>query len=180
MSTENTVENVLLDKNTFAKKYCYYTESYNPDYWRDSSRYANHVCKYLCTNTVTDDELKALLKDMHPNECFGYYTYFHDQTLQANDEMWKRILRFNPFGEDIVINAYMVWFDKKDGLLSTKIKEYPSQFNKFLTILRESDPDTQYQHLVRVEVLRHLLNDPTFDIDHEEYGTYENSGKEED
>lgn len=179
MSLENTVENILLDKDTFAKKFCYYTESYTPEYWRDAARYAKHVCKYLMANEVSDMELKKILQDMHLNECFGFYTYFHDQTLQFENEMWKRIVRLNPYGEDIYINAYKVWFVKKDSLLSTKIMDFPLQFNKFVTFLKEMDPDTQLQHLVRIEVLRKLLNEPDFDMDHEEYGTYKESGKEE-
>jgi hypothetical protein len=180
MSTENTVENVLLDKDTFAQKFCYYTQSYSAEYWRDAARYARHVCNYITNTKITDDQLKELLKDMHPNECFGFYTYFHDQTLQFDDDMWKRIVRYNPFGEDIILNAYMVWYIKKDGLLSSKIMEIPSQSEKFIKILKDLDPDTHLEHLVRIEVLRKLLNDPEFDIDHEEYGTYEQSGKEED
>lgn len=180
MSLENNNENVLLVKDTFAKKFCYYTESYIPGYWRDAARYSKHICKYLTSNVVTDDQLKEILKDMHPNECFGFYTYFHDQTLQFDDDMWKRIVRFNPYGEDIIFNAYVVWFNKKDSLLSTKIMEFPTQFEKFTNFLKEMDPDTQFQHLIRIETLRKLLNDPNLDIDHEEYGTYENSGKEVD
>jgi hypothetical protein len=181
MSLENTDDNVLLDKDTFAKKYCFYPKAYAPEYWRDAARYAKHICKYLMSNTnISNEEIKELLKDMHPNECFGFYTYFHDQTLQLDNDMWKRILRFNPYGEDIIFNAYAVWFHKNDGLLSAKIMDFPTQSEKFIKFLKEMDPDTQLQHLIRIEVLRKLLNEPEFDIDHEEYGTYKQSGKEED
>jgi hypothetical protein len=180
MSLENSDENVLLDKDTFAKKFCYYTQSYSPEYWRDAARYARHVCKYLTNNNVSNEQLKELLKDMHPNECFGFYTFFHDQTLQFDNDLWHRIVRYNPYGEDIIFNAYVVWFNKKDGFLSSKIVDFPEQHNKFLNFLKELEPDTEYQHLIRIEVLRKLLNDPNFDIDHEEYGTYKQSGKEED
>ena len=164
MAYEMEISNDLLDRNTFAKKYCYNTNSYQPDYWRDALRYGKYLANYILTKNeeknLSNNEIHDFLKDLHENECLGIYSYFFQGKL-CNDEnnIWDKILKLNPFGEDLIFNSYITWFLKKDYLLSEHIKEYPIQMNKFVEFLKRFDPDTEFEHLTRVGILRDLLND---------------------
>jgi hypothetical protein len=171
-STNNILDIQVLDKNTFAQKYCYYNEFYNPEYWRDAAKYTGYVCAYLSHNNVADEQLKNIVKDMHINECYGYYCYYYSyDNYNFNNNVWHRIIEYNPFKEDIIYNAYVLYFNKREKLLSNDILNYPTQKNKFINFLKTMTPYTENEHITRIEILRHFLNDPTFNINHEEYGS---------
>jgi hypothetical protein len=170
-STNNILDIEVLDKNTFAQKYCYYNEFYNPEYWRDAAKYTGYVCAYLSHNNVSDEQLKNIVKDMHINECYGYYCYYYSyDNYNFNNNVWYRIIEYNPFKEDIIYNAYVLYFNKREKLLSNDIMNYPTQKNKFINFLKTMTPNNECHHITRIEILREFLNDPTFNINHEEYG----------
>jgi hypothetical protein len=170
-STNNILDIEVLDKNTFAQKYCYYNEFYNPEYWRDAAKYTGYVCAYLSHNNVADEQLKNIVKDMHINECYGYYCYYYSyDNYNFNNNVWHRIIEYNPYKEDIIYHAYVVYFNKREKLLSNDIMNYPTQKNKFINFLKTMTPNNECHHITRIEILREFLNDPTFNINHEEYG----------
>jgi hypothetical protein len=170
-STNNILDIQVLDKNTFAQKYCYYNEFYNPEYWRDAAKYTGYVCAYLSHNNISDEQLKNIVKDMHINECYGYYCYYYSyDNYNFNNNVWHRIIEYNPFKEDIIYNAYVLYFNKREKLLSNDIMNYPTQKNKFINFLKIMTPNNECHHITRIEILREFLNDPTFNINHEEYG----------
>jgi hypothetical protein len=160
-----------LDKNIFAQRHCYYNKFYNPEYWHDATKYMGYVCIYLSYNDVSDEQLKYIVKDMHINECFGLYCHYysHDND-NFNNNVWNRIIEYNPFKEDVIFNAYKVYFEKKGKLLSNDIMNYPTQKNKFINFLKKKIPDTEYEHFCRIKILREFLNEPKFNINHKEYG----------
>jgi len=170
-STNNILDIEVLDKNTFAQKYCYYNEFYNPEYWRDAAKYTGYVCAYLSHNNISDEQLKNIVKDMHINECYGYYCYYYSyDNYNFNNNVWYRIIEYNPYKEDIIYHAYVVYFNKREKLLSNDIMNYPTQKNKFINFLKTMTPNNECHHITRIEILREFLNDPTFNINHEEYG----------
>ena len=161
----------VLDKNTFAQRHCYYNEFYDPEYWRDAAKYTEYVCIYLSYNNVSDEQLKYIVKDMHINECYGYYCYYYSyDNPNFNNNIWNRIIKYNPYKEDIIYHAYVVYFNKREKLLSNDIMNYPTQKNKFINFLKTMKPDSECHHISRIEILREFLNDPTFNINHKEYG----------
>jgi hypothetical protein len=169
--TNNILDIEVLDKNTFAQKYCYYNEFYNPEYWRDAAKYTGYVCAYLSHNNVADEQLKNIVKDMHINECYGYYCYYYSyDNYNFNNNVWHRIIEYNPFKEDIIYHAYVLYFNKREKLLSNDIMNYPTQKNKFINFLKTMTPNNECHHITRIEILREFLNDPIFNINHEEYG----------
>lgn len=169
--TDNILDIPVLDKNTFAQRYCYYNEFYNPEYWRDAAKYTGYVCAYLSHNNISDEQLKSIIKNMHINECYGYYCYYYsNDNYNFNNNIWPRIIEYNPFKEDIIYNAYVLYFNKREKLLSNDIMNYPTQKNKFINFLKTMIPYTELEHFSRIEILRKILNDPTFNINHEEYG----------
>lgn len=169
--TDTILDIPVLDKNTFAQRYCYYNEFYNPEYWRDAAKYTGYVCAYLSHNNISDEQLKSIVKNMHINECYGYYCYYYsNDNYNFNNNIWPRIIEYNPFKEDIIYNAYVLYFNKREKLLSNDIMNYPTQKNKFINFLKTMIPYTELEHFSRIEILRKILNDPTFNINHEEYG----------
>ena len=170
-STNNILDIQILDKNTFAQRYCYNNEFYNPEYWRDAAKYTGYVCAYLSHNNVSDEQLKNIVKDMHINECYGYYCYYYSyDNYNFNNNVWHRIIEYNPYKEDIIYNAYVLYFNKREKLLSNDIINYPTQKNKFINFLKTMTPNNECHHITRIEILREFLNDPIFNINHEEYG----------
>jgi hypothetical protein len=170
-STNNILDIEVLDKNTFAQRYCYNNEFYNPEYWRDAAKYTGYVCAYLSHNNVSDEQLKNIVKDMHINECYGYYCYYYSyDNYNFNNNVWHRIIEYNPYKEDIIYHAYVVYFNKREKLLSNDIMNYPTQKNKFINFLKTMTPNNECHHITRIEILREFLNDPIFNINHEEYG----------
>ena len=169
--TDNILDIPVLDKNTFAQRYCYYNEFYNPEYWRDAAKYTGYVCAYLSHNNISDEQLNSIVKNMHINECYGYYCYYYsNDNYNFNNNVWPRIIEYNPFKEDIIYHAYVLYFNKREKLLSNDIMNYPTQKNKFINFLKTMTPDSECHHISRIEILREFLNDPTFNINHEEYG----------
>ena len=161
----------VLDKNTFAQRHCYYNEFYDPEYWRDAAKYTEYVCIYLSYNNVSDEQLKYIVKDMHINECYGYYCYYYSyDNPNFNNNIWNRIIKYNPYKEDIIYHAYVVYFNKREKLLSNDIMNYPIQKNKFINFLKTMVPDNEYCHFRRIELLREFLNEPKFNINHKEFG----------
>ena len=170
--TDNILDIPVLDKNTFAQRYCYYNEFYNPEYWRDAAKYTGYVCAYLSHNNVSDEQLNSIVKNMHINECYGYYCYYYSyDNYNFNNNIWPRIIEYNPFKEDIIYHAYVLYFNKREKLLSNDIMNYPTQKNKFINFLKTMKPDSENHHFSRIKILRHFLNEPTFNINHKEYGS---------
>ena len=73
--------------------------------------------------------------------------------------------------EDIIYHAYVLYFNKREKLLSNDIMNYPTQKNKFINFLKTMKPDSENHHFSRIKILRHFLNEPTFNINHKEYGS---------
>lgn len=160
----------VLDKNTFAQRHCY-NKFYDPEYWQDAVKYTEYVCIYLSYNDVSDEQLKYIVKDMHINESYGYYCYYYSyDNPNFNNNVWNRIIKYNPYKEDIIYHAYVVYFNKRQKLLSNDIMNYLIQKNKFINFLKTMIPDNEYCHFRRIELLRGFLNNPTFNINHKEYG----------
>lgn len=170
MESTNTNIDVLIDRDTFAKKFCHFQDNYHGGYWRDAVRYGSYLANYIFTKNPTDEEIKTILNGLQSNECLGIYTYFNNKL--TDNQLWNRILKLNPFGEDLIFNSYVIWFDRKDDLLSEDIKQFPEQLNKFIGYLKSLDPDTLYEHISRIKALRCLLNNNDYDSEHSEFGNY--------
>lgn len=133
----------------------------NPNYWRAGYRFGGQRSEKIIENELSDNELKNLLSDMHINECLAFYNIFEDN--ENLKDKWEKIIKFNPYGEDLICHSYTIWFEKKDCLLSSNIIKYPSQLDQFITYLKNLCANTIWQHIRRIEIIRYLTNVNTYD-----------------
>lgn len=144
---------------------------YSPDFWRSGYRIGAERCEKILEKELSDTQLKKLLSDMHRNECLAFYKIIGINLLYENS--WKKIIELNPYGDNIILHSFSLWFEKKNELLSSDIFNYPKQLDKFVEYLKEYNADNTRQHVKRIEIIRYLLDDINFDIPDFEFGSYD-------
>jgi hypothetical protein len=112
---------------SYVQNTCFYKESYSKDYWRDGRRVGFKKADLI---NQGDYELTAeLLSSITRYECIGIYDYFYNN----NNEKWENILLLNPFGKDLVFEAFFIYWIKRDRILNhDDINNYPEQKEKFI------------------------------------------------
>lgn len=132
------------------KKECY-NGQYNLTYWRTAQKVGFLKAELIDKLKLSDNEICDALKDITIYECLGIYSYF----IKNKNPTWSKILLLNPFNENIILNAFLTIYWKKDILLSDDINNYPNQ--KQLMIDHLSDDAETFCNLYEDNVRLHIL-----------------------
>ena len=70
---------------------------------------------------------------MHINEYYDYYCYYYSyENPNFNNNIWNRIIKYNPYKEDIIYHTYVVYFNKREKLLSKLCNHCYEEIEPFL------------------------------------------------
>ena len=146
------INQISCNAHSFVSETCYYKQEYRPNYWKDSYRVGYFKARYIDNNNLTKDEIIIILKNIHINECLGIYAYFmYNKNFNKTFDL---IIELNPFEENLIFNAFKLYYTIFSNILCMKILKYPNQRTKFIDYLINMDIVLEYENIQRQYIIK--------------------------
>jgi hypothetical protein len=111
----------------------YFYDEYTNAYWIDASESGYNKIKYIDNNKLSNDIIHDIMNSITYNECLGVYNYIY----KNKNNLFEIVLKLNPFGKDLILNAHLIFFWINNELIKDNIDEYPEQKHKLDEIIND-------------------------------------------